>query len=140
MDSDVDAIVAPDLERSGAPAAAVVKSAGPASHLIRVARPEPGETSPEESLREAMRSALEIAAREGFRSVAFPPLGADPDGLSLQRCAEIMLSEVREPFARDGLDEVRFVLSGEPSYRIFEQAQDAERIRIQLERLKRGRA
>jgi hypothetical protein len=36
-----------------------------------------------------------------------------------------------------GLEEIRFVLFGEPAYRVFEQVQDAERIRVQMEKLRR---
>ena len=35
------------------------------------------------------------------------------------------------------LEEIRFVLFGEPAYRVFEQVHDAERIRIQMEKLRR---
>ena len=55
----------------------------------------------------------------------------------MRSCAEIMLSEARRPVEDDSLEEIRFVLFGEPAYRVFEQVDDAERIRMQMEKLKR---
>jgi hypothetical protein len=48
-----------------------------------------------------------------------------------------MLEEVRQHLAGETtLEEVRFVLFGEPTYRIFEMVKDAEAVRAQLERLR----
>jgi len=56
----------------------------------------------------------------------------------VQRCAEILLSEAKQHFAGEtSLEEIRFVLFGEPTYRIFESALDAVKIREQMERLPR---
>ena len=109
----------------------------PAGCLIRVATREPGEETTEESVRSATRNALRIARERGLRSVAFPAIGTGEGGLLLQRCAEIMLSEAGRPCDGDSLEEIRFVLAGEPAYRVFEQVADAERIRMQMEKLRR---
>ena len=58
----------------------------------------------------------------------------------MQRCAEILLEEARAHLAGEtSLEEVRFVLFGEPAYRVFEAAQDAAKVREQMARL-RGRS
>ena len=39
--------------------------------------------------------------------------------------------------AADGLEEIRFVLFGEPAYRVFEMANDAASVKAQMKRLER---
>jgi O-acetyl-ADP-ribose deacetylase (regulator of RNase III) len=109
----------------------------PARYLIHAAAIEPGGCATEEAVRSATRRALEIARERGLRTVAFPAIGTGVGGLSLRSCAEIMLAEARRPCEGDTLQEIRFVLAGEPAYRVFEQVEDAERIRIQMEKLRR---
>ena len=47
-----------------------------------------------------------------------------------------MLAEANAHLAGDTtLEEIRFVLFGEPTYRIFEMASDAAKVRAQMERL-----
>jgi hypothetical protein len=58
----------------------------------------------------------------------------------MQRCAEILLEEARSHLEGEtSLEEIRFVLFGEPAYRIFEQVDDAGRIEAQLKLLARRR-
>ena len=58
-------------------------------------------------------------------------------GFSVQRCAEILLAEVREHLAGEtSLEEIRIVLFGEPTYRVFEMADDAFKIQEQMKRLR----
>jgi O-acetyl-ADP-ribose deacetylase (regulator of RNase III) len=84
-----------------------------------------------------MRRSLELARERGCRSVAVPAIGAGIAGFSLQRCAEILIEEARAHLAGDTtLEEIRFVLFGEPAYRIFEQVSDAAKIAEQMERLR----
>ena len=60
---------------------------------------------------------------------------------TLQRCAEILLEEARAHLASEPcLREIRFVLFGEPAYRVFESVQDAAKVQEQLEKLKAARA
>ena len=55
----------------------------------------------------------------------------------MQRCAEILLSEAKEHLAGEtSLEEIRFVLFGEPTFRMFEAAYDAAKIREQMEKLR----
>ena len=111
----------------------------PARFVIHAAGMEPGGSVDEESLRACTRASLEIAERERLASIAFPAIGTGVGGFPLQRCAEVMLEEVRNHLDGGGsrLEEVRFVLFGEPAFRVFEQANDAEKVRLQMEKLGR---
>ena len=110
----------------------------PARHVIHAAAMELGGYVTEESLRASTRASLELAAKHGLRSIAFPAVGTGIGAFPMQRCAEVMLEEVRARIAAGcSLDEVRFVLFGEPAYRVFEMVHDAEKVRAQLEKLRR---
>ncbi len=110
----------------------------PARYVIHAAGMDLGGGVSEESLRACTRRSLELAREHGCRSVAFPAIGTGVGGFPLQRCAEIMLQEVHDHLAGESsLEEVRFVLFGEPAYRVFEQVHDAEKIRLQMEKLRR---
>lgn len=110
-----------------------------ARFVIHAAGMPPGGRASEQSVRSSLRAALGLAVRRGCRSVAIPAIGAGVGGLSLQRCAEISLDEVRR-FTQDetSLEEIRFVLLGEPAFRIFEMVNDAAKIEAQMRKL-RGR-
>jgi O-acetyl-ADP-ribose deacetylase (regulator of RNase III) len=118
---------------------AVVTGAGnlSARHLIHAAGMPPGGAATEESIRACVRRSLELAREKSCRTIAIPAIGAGIGGLSEQRCAEILLEEARAHLAGEtSLEEVRFVLLGEPTYRIFEMAKDAEAVQAQLARLR----
>jgi O-acetyl-ADP-ribose deacetylase len=120
---------------------AAVTGAGalPARFVIHAATMPPGGQASEEGVRAAMRASLERARERGCRTLAVPALGAGVAGFSLQRCAEVLLEEARRHLAGDTpLEEIRFVLFGEPAYRVFEMAHDAAKVAAQMERL-RGR-
>jgi O-acetyl-ADP-ribose deacetylase (regulator of RNase III) len=125
---------------------AAVTGAGrlPARFVIHAAGMEPGGAANEASVRDAMRAALSRARERGCRSVAVPALGAGVGGLAVQRCAEILIEEARRHLAEQtSLEEIRFVLFGEPVYRVFEMVNDAAKVAAQMERLrarKPGRA
>ena len=119
---------------------AAVTGAGdlPARWVIHAASMGRSGTSSEESVRSSLRAAFEAAVRVGARSLAVPAIGTGVGQLGLQRCAEISLEEARR--AQDAhaeLEEIRFVLFGEPAYRIFEMVNDAAKVAAQMERLKR---
>jgi O-acetyl-ADP-ribose deacetylase (regulator of RNase III) len=126
---------------------AAITGAGdlPARFVIHAAGMPLGGRVSEENLRHALRAALTLAVRAGCRSVACPAIGAGVGGLSLQTCAEISLAEARR-FAAEGesggesgsLEEIRFVLLGEPAFRVFEMVNDSAKIEEQMRRL-RGR-
>jgi O-acetyl-ADP-ribose deacetylase (regulator of RNase III) len=109
----------------------------PARHLIHAAGMPAGGAATEGSIRSSVRRSLELASEKACRSIAIPAIGAGIGGFSNQRCAEILIEEAREHLAGETtLEEVRFVLFGEPTYRIFEMAKDAEAIQAQLARLR----
>jgi O-acetyl-ADP-ribose deacetylase (regulator of RNase III) len=121
---------------------AAITGAGdlPARWVIHAAGMPLGGRATEDSVRSSARRSLELAEQHGCRSVAIPAIGAGVGGLSVQRCAEILIAEVRAHLAGDScLEEVRFVLFGEPAYRIFEMALDASKVQEQLERLRSGK-
>lgn len=108
--------------------------------ILHAAGMELGGSVSEESLRSVTRRCLEEAERRGVRSLALPAIGAGLGGLGLQRCAELMLDVVETHLAGGStLEEVRFVLFGEPAYRIFENVRDGLAARRQLERLRQLR-
>jgi O-acetyl-ADP-ribose deacetylase (regulator of RNase III) len=117
---------------------AVVTGAGalPARYVIHAAGMPPGGQASEQSVRHSVRRSFELAAERGCRTLACPAVGAGIGGLSLQRCAEISLEEAHRHLASEtSLEEIRFVLLGEPAYRVFEMVNDAAKVAAQMERL-----
>ena len=118
---------------------AVLTGAGrlPARHVLHAASMELGGRTTEEALRASTRRCLELAREHELRSIAFPALGTGVGGLSLQRCAEIMLEEARQHLdGETSVEDIRFVLFGEPAYRVFEDVDDAGRILAQMAKLR----
>jgi O-acetyl-ADP-ribose deacetylase (regulator of RNase III) len=121
---------------------AAVTGAGalPARWVIHAASMPPGGRASEASVAASVRRSLELAAELGCRTIAIPAVGGGVGGVSLQRCAEILIEAAREHLAGETpLEEVRFVLFGEPAYRVFESAHDAAKVREQIARLRPGR-
>ena len=111
-----------------------------ARFVIHAASMPPGGSSSAESVRASVRRSLELAAERGCRTIAIPAVGAGIGGLAVQRCAEILLEEARAHLAGEtSLAEIRFVLLGEPAFRVFEHVNDAARIEAGLARLRAGR-
>jgi len=109
-----------------------------ARFVIHAAGMPPGGAATEESVRRALRRSLELARERGCRSIAVPALGAGVGGLALRRCAEVLLEEARAHLSGDTpLEEIRFVLFGEPAYRMFELVNDSARLAEGLARLPR---
>lgn len=119
---------------------AAVTGAGdlPARFVIHAAGMPPGGGATEESVRSSMRRSLELAREKQCRTIAVPAIGAGIAGFPLQRCAEILIEEARAHLeAGGGLEEIRFVLFGEPTYRVFEMVNDAAKVAAQMERLEK---
>ena len=119
---------------------AAVTGAGdlPARFVIHAAGMPPGGAATEESVRSAMRRSLELAREKQCRTVAVPAIGAGIAGFPLQRCAEVLLEEARAHLkAGGGVEEIRFVLFGEPTFRVFEMVDDAAKVAAQMERLEK---
>jgi O-acetyl-ADP-ribose deacetylase (regulator of RNase III) len=81
--------------------------------------------SPEDArlLASAYRSSLDLAARHGLRSVAFPSLSTGAYGYPLSEAARVALAAVKEGIlANEGaFDEVRFVLFGSEAFSSYSQ-------------------
>jgi O-acetyl-ADP-ribose deacetylase (regulator of RNase III) len=121
---------------------AAVTGAGrlPARFVIHAAGMPPAGSATAESIRSSVRRSLELAREHGCRSVAIPAIGAGIGGFSVQRCAEILLAEARAHLAEEtSLEEVRFVLFGEPAFRVFESTLDAVKVEEQMQRLRSRR-
>ena len=109
----------------------------PARFVIHAAGMAPGGRASEESVRSAMRAALALARERGCRTLAVPAIGAGIAGFPLQRCAEVLLEEAQSHLASETpLEEIRFVLFGEPAFRVFEMVNDAAKVAAQMERLR----
>ena len=123
--------------------AVALTSAGdlPALHVIHAAGMSPAGQASEDTVRSCVRASLELAREQGFSSIAFPAIGAGVGGLALQRCAEVSIEEARLHAASETpVETIRFVLFGEPSYRLFEMVNEAAKEAPQMERLgQRGR-
>lgn len=119
---------------------AAITGAGdlPARFVIHAAGMPPAGQADEASVRAALRASLALAVENGCRTVALPAIGAGVGGFSMQACAEVSIDEARRHL--DGetiLDEIRFVLFGEPAFRVFEMVHDRAKVAAQMERLAR---
>jgi len=104
---------------------AAVTSAGnlKARYVIHAAGMHLGGRASEESLRNATRNSLERAAEKKIKSVAFPAIGTGIAGFPMQRCAEVMLEEIRAHLAHERLPErVEMVLFDRTALTAFEEA------------------
>jgi O-acetyl-ADP-ribose deacetylase (regulator of RNase III) len=120
---------------------AAITGAGelPARYVIHAAGMPPGGQAREESVRSAMRRSLALAKDRGLETIAVPAIGAGIAGLSMRRCAEILLEEASAHLQGEtSICEIRFVLFGEQAYRLFESVDDARKIAEQMEQM-RGR-
>ncbi len=109
-----------------------------ARFVIHAAGMPPGGVATEESVRSSMRRSLELAREKNCRSVAVPAIGAGIAGFPMQRCAEILVEEARAHLEEGGgVEEIRFVLFGEPTYRVFEMVDDAAKVAAQMKRLEK---
>lgn len=109
----------------------------PARFVIHAASMPPGGLATEESVRSSVRRSFELARAKGCRSIAVPAIGAGIAGFPLQRCAELLIAEARAHLTGETtLQEIRFVLLGEPAYRMFEMVNDAAKVEESLARLR----
>jgi O-acetyl-ADP-ribose deacetylase (regulator of RNase III) len=76
---------------------AIATSAGrlPFRAIVHVAGINDLWRASERSIRRSVRNAVELAAREGYRSLAFPILGAGSGGFDAREAERIMLEELR---------------------------------------------
>ena len=77
-----------------------------AKFVIHAASMHLGGLTTEVNLRASTRNALLRAEEHKLESVAFPAIGTGIAGFPLDRCAQVMLGEVRDYLRRGGLGEV----------------------------------
>jgi O-acetyl-ADP-ribose deacetylase (regulator of RNase III) len=96
-----------------------------ARFVIHAAGMHLGGAADEHSLRAATRNSLARAAERGLQSIAFPAIGTGIGGFPIDRCARVMLGEVRDHLVRSVAPAtVEFVLFDEASLRAFERELD----------------
>lgn len=151
-DAKVDAIVNAannDLQLGGGVAGAIRRKGGPeiqaecdrigtialgeaaitgggklkARHVIHAASMRLGGRTSEQHLRASTRNSLKRAAEAGLKSIAFPAIGTGIAGFPIDRCATVMLEEIRAHL-RDAtsLEHVELVLFDAPALAAFEHA------------------
>jgi O-acetyl-ADP-ribose deacetylase (regulator of RNase III) len=93
-----------------------------ARHVIHAASMRLGESTSEANLRAATRNSLRRADENSLKTIAFPAIGTGIAGFPIDRCAQVMLEEVRAHL--DGpttLERIDFVLFDRHSLEVFER-------------------
>jgi O-acetyl-ADP-ribose deacetylase (regulator of RNase III) len=119
---------------------AAVTGAGdlPARYVIHAAGMPPMGEATAGSIESSFRRSLELANEKGCTSVAVPAIGAGIGGFSTQQCAVLLLEQAQRHLdGETNLTEIRFVLYGEPTFRIFEMTHDSAKIAAQMAKLRR---
>jgi O-acetyl-ADP-ribose deacetylase len=94
-----------------------------ARYVIHAAGMHLGGRASEQSLRDATRNSLRRATEKGIKSVAFPAIGTGVAGFPIDRCAEVMLEEIRDHLQREQIPErVEMVLFDQAALSAFKQA------------------
>jgi O-acetyl-ADP-ribose deacetylase len=94
-----------------------------ARHVIHAASMRLGESTSEANLRASTRNSLTRANENALKTIAFPAIGTGIAGFPIERCAQVMLHEVREHLSgKTTLERIDFVLFDRRSLEIFERA------------------
>lgn len=97
-----------------------------ARYVIHAASMQLGGRTTEAKLRASTLNSLLRANEKGLRSIAFPAIGTGIAGFPMDRCAQIMLEEVRAHLGgTTSLDRVEFVLFDDSARETFERALQA---------------
>ncbi len=93
-----------------------------ARYVIHAASMHLGGLTNEGSLRDATINSLKRAAEKQLASIAFPAIGTGVAGFPLDRCAQVMLEEVKKHLSGPTtLERILFVLFDEPALTVFKQ-------------------
>jgi len=93
-----------------------------ARHVIHAASMRLGESTSEPNLRAATRNSLMRARENSLKSIAFPAIGTGIAGFPIERCAQVMLEEVRAHLGSPTtVERVEFVLFDRHSLEVFER-------------------
>jgi O-acetyl-ADP-ribose deacetylase (regulator of RNase III) len=94
----------------------------PARHVIHAASMELGGRTAEPGLRESTRNSLLRAHENRLQSIAFPAIGTGIAGFPMERCAEVMLEEIRAHLnSETTLKQVEIVLFDRSALAVFER-------------------
>jgi O-acetyl-ADP-ribose deacetylase len=94
----------------------------PARYVIHAASMKLGGLTSEQGLRDSTRNALRLANEYQLESIAFPAIGTGIAGFPLERCAEVMLEEIRSHLDRETtLRRIEIVLFDAPALAVFNE-------------------
>lgn len=94
-----------------------------ARYVIHAASMAVGGQTTEENLRKSVRNSLKRADERSLATIAFPAIGAGIAGFPMDRCASVMIEEVKNHLDSDtSVREVTFVLFGKDAYETFKNA------------------
>ncbi|HXZ88307.1 MAG TPA: macro domain-containing protein [Candidatus Binataceae bacterium] len=93
-----------------------------ARYVIHAASMRLGGRTTEIGLRDSTRNSLLRAKEKGLESIAFPAIGTGVAGFPMERCAEVMLAEIRDHLCgATSLMRVEIVLYDNASLKVFER-------------------
>ncbi len=93
-----------------------------AKFVIHAASMHLGGRTTEDNLRASTRNSLKRAAERGLESITFPAIGTGVAGFPMERCAEVMLDEVKTHLGGStSLKRVEFALFDRPAYETFKR-------------------
>jgi len=99
-----------------------------AKFVIHAASMHLGGRTTEENLRASTRNSLIRAAERKLESIAFPAIGTGIAGFPLDRCAQVMLEEVRDHLSGSSSPKaVEFVLFDRAAFDTFKKAFETTR-------------
>ncbi|HVA40249.1 MAG TPA: macro domain-containing protein [Candidatus Binataceae bacterium] len=94
-----------------------------ARFVIHAASMRLGGGTREAALRDSTRNSLKRAAEQGLKSIAFPAIGTGIAGFAIERCAVVMLEEIRDHLrGTTPLERVEMVLFDARGLRAFQDA------------------
>jgi O-acetyl-ADP-ribose deacetylase (regulator of RNase III) len=90
-------------------------------HIVHACGPKFQESDVEPKLRACVQSALDAAAKAGFKTVAFPPMGAGFYGVPLDLCATVMVDIIQRFLeGRGAIEEVVICVIDNREFRAFQ--------------------
>src|ERR1700720_183366 len=93
-----------------------------ARHVIHAASMRLGGSTSEQGLRDSTRNSLLRAKEKGLESISFPAIGTGIAGFPMDRCAEVMLEEIRDHLnGTTSIKQVEMVLFDKRSLEVFEK-------------------
>jgi O-acetyl-ADP-ribose deacetylase (regulator of RNase III) len=104
---------------------AAITGAGklPARYVIHAASMRLGGGTSAAALRDSTRNSLRRAVERGLKSIAFPAIGTGIAGFPIERCAAVMLAEIRDHLrGATPLEHVEIVLFDDHALSVFNDA------------------